>query len=64
MDCNLRIISRLAIGSFLLSPFAFAPAYAQQASTDAIIAVVNDDVITLKDLRQYVEELAKLRTGK
>ena len=32
--------------------------YAQEAHTDAIIAIVNDDVITLKDLRQYVASIA------
>jgi parvulin-like peptidyl-prolyl isomerase len=37
-----------------------SPAYAQGGGprTDAIIAVVNDDVITLKDLRQYIAGLA------
>ncbi len=33
-------------------------AHAQNAQTDAIIAIVNDDVITLKDLRQYVAGIA------
>ena len=30
----------------------------RMSSTDAIIAIVNDDVITLKDLRQYIAGIA------
>ena len=33
-------------------------AHAQNVHSDAIIAIVNDDVITLKDLRQYVGSIA------
>ena len=32
--------------------------YAKDVSSDAIIAIVNDDVITLKDLRQYLSSMA------
>jgi parvulin-like peptidyl-prolyl isomerase len=45
--------------------FAVSPAFAQPASpagggmrTDGIIAIVNSDVITLKDLRQYIASIA------
>lgn len=34
------------------------PVHADGPSTDAIIAIVNDDVITLKDLRQYIASIA------
>lgn len=34
------------------------PVHAQDTKTDAIIAVVNDDVITLKDMRQYLASIA------
>lgn len=54
MNRNLRNISLLSIGILFLNPWA----YAQNVQTDAIIAVVNDDVITLKDLRQYVAGIA------
>jgi len=54
MNRNLRIISLLATGFLSMMPCA----HAQNAQTDAIIAVVNDDVITLKDLRQYVAGIA------
>ena len=47
-------ISLLAIGFLFLAPWV----HAQEAHGDAIIAVVNDDVITLKDLRQYVAGVA------
>ncbi len=47
----------LLMTSMAFAP-AFAPAYAQSTHTDGIIAVVNDDVITLKDLRQYVAGIA------
>lgn len=43
-------ISLLVIGFLLLVPVV----HAQGTNTDAIIAIVNDDVITLKDLRQYI----------
>ena len=45
---------------FLFTGFLFlAPmVYADVSSTDAIIAIVNDDVITLKDLRQYIGSVA------
>lgn len=44
---------------FLFTGFLFlAPmVYADVSSTDAIIAIVNDDVITLKDLRQYIASI-------
>ncbi len=53
---NLRIVCRF----FLAAAFLFlAPsAHANDQPTDAIIAIVNDDVITLKDLRQYVASIA------
>jgi parvulin-like peptidyl-prolyl isomerase len=54
MNRNLRNISCLAVGFFLLAPWA----QAQDTHTDGIIAVVNDDVITFKDLRQYVAGIA------
>lgn len=54
MNRYLRNISLLFIGILFLAPWA----HAQNVQTDAIIAVVNDDVITLKDLRQYVAGIA------
>ncbi len=55
MDRIPQNISRLFIAFLLLTPLA----YAQDAGrTDAIIAIVNDDVITLKDLRQYIAGVA------
>jgi parvulin-like peptidyl-prolyl isomerase len=54
MNRNLRKVSFWAIGFLFLAPWA----HAQSVQTDAIIAVVNDDVITLKDLRQYVAGIA------
>jgi len=56
MNFNLRII----IGGLLIMTgtiFA-APVHADGPPSDAIIAIVNDDVITLKDLRQYVASIA------
>ncbi len=52
MDLNARRFKLLALAVLLLAPRAWA------ANTDAIIAVVNDDVITLKDLRQYIAGIA------
>ena len=50
-----NIIKSFSHRDFML----FSPlAHAQDAHTDAIIAIVNDDVITLKDLRQYVAGIA------
>jgi parvulin-like peptidyl-prolyl isomerase len=54
MSRNLRSIALLAIVSLSLMPWA----HAQAVHSDAIIAVVNDDVITMKDLRQYVAGIA------
>ncbi len=54
MDRKARNISLLVIGFLFLAPLA----HAQNTHTDAIIAIVNDDVITLKDLRQYVAGIA------
>jgi parvulin-like peptidyl-prolyl isomerase len=54
MNRNLQKISLLAVVLLVLAPWARA----QNVQTDAIIAVVNDDVITLKDLRQYVAGIA------
>ena len=54
MNRNLLKCSLLVIGFLLLTPLARAV----DSSTDAIIAIVNDDVITLKDLRQYIAGIA------
>ncbi len=54
MNRKMQNISLLVIGSLFLIPLA----HAQDTHTDAIIAIVNDDVITLKDLRQYVAGIA------
>ena len=44
---------------FLALMFVGTPvAHADNASSDAIIAIVNNDVITMKDLRQYVASVA------
>lgn len=48
----LCVISTLSLG------LRASPANAAGPSTDAIIAIVNDDVITLKDLRQYIASIA------
>ncbi len=46
-------------GVLLVLMFVLAcPVFAKVVSSDAIIAVVNDDVITLKDLRQYIASIA------
>ena len=42
----------------VIGVFASVLPYAQDAHTDAIIAIVNDDVITMKDLRQYIASIA------
>ena len=54
MNRKAQNISFLAISLLFLTPLARA----NGPSTDAIIAIVNDDVITLKDLRQYVAGVA------
>jgi len=54
MNRILQNISLLVIGSLFLMPWA----HADNSSSDAIIAIVNDDVITLKDLRQYISSVA------
>ena len=54
MNRKAQNISLLAIGFLFLVSWANA----QDTHGDAIIAVVNDDVITLKDLRQYVAGVA------
>jgi len=52
---NLLCITNLFVLGFLI----FSPlASAANMPSDAIIAIVNDDVITLKDLRQYVASIA------
>jgi len=38
--------------------FIAVPAFASDSPSDGIIAIVNDDVITLKDLRQYIAGIA------
>jgi len=56
MNRNLQNIIKVvfSIGFLLVTPLV----YADKPATDAIIAVVNDDVITLKDLRQYIASIA------
>jgi len=54
MNRNLRNISLLVIALLFLIPLA----HAKDLPTDGIIAIVNDDVITLKDLRQYISSIA------
>jgi parvulin-like peptidyl-prolyl isomerase len=54
MNYNLRVKLNFVIVFFFLASWA----HAQGARTDGIIAIVNDDVITLKDLRQYVAGIA------
>jgi parvulin-like peptidyl-prolyl isomerase len=56
MNRNLRKISNLLFSIGFL--FYIPTAHAKDLPTDAIIAVVNDDVITLKDFRQYVASIA------
>ena len=56
MICNLQ---NVIIGILIMVMSAFCcPAHADGPPGDAIIAIVNDDVITLKDLRQYVANIA------
>jgi len=56
MTCNLKNILK---SIFVVSIFVLAgPLYAKDAPNDAIIAIVNDDVVTLKDLRQYIASIA------
>ena len=53
-----RILCRISISAIFIL-LSLPHAHAQEAGhTDAIIAIVNDDVITLKDLRQYVAVIA------
>jgi parvulin-like peptidyl-prolyl isomerase len=54
MNRNLLNVSLLAIGFLFLTPWA----HAKEMPSDAIIAIVNDDAITLKDLRQYIASIA------
>ena len=54
MNRILQNISFLVIGLLFLTPCS----HANNSSIDAIIAIVNDDVITLKDLRQYIAGIA------
>ena len=56
MSCNLQNIfkSILVVLMFVLA----CPLYAKDMPSDAIIAIVNDNVITWKDLRQYVASIA------
>lgn len=51
---------RLLKFSFLLIGVVFfiSKAHAQNVHSDGIIAIVNNDIITLKDLRQYVASIA------
>jgi len=53
---RISIVKRASIG-FLTLLICILPCPAH-ATSDAIIAIVNDDVITLKDLRQYVSSIA------
>ncbi|MFA5260866.1 MAG: SurA N-terminal domain-containing protein, partial [Candidatus Omnitrophota bacterium] len=49
---NKKAIGSMLAALFLLNPFATA-----HAVEDAIIAVVNDDIITLKNLKDYIHSL-------
>ena len=51
---NFRVSIVLPMALLFLAPLA----HAQNVHSDAIIAIVNDDVITLKDLRQYIASIA------
>jgi len=51
----LMFVMAVFLAGFL---FLAPPARANDFNTDAIIAIVNDDAITLKDLRQYVASVA------
>ena len=56
MNCKMQnIIKGLLVLGFIFPPLGH---HAADASSDAIIAIVNDDVITLKDLRQYIASIA------
>lgn len=56
MERNLQnIIKSFLVGIILILA---NPAHADDSTADAIIAVVNDDVITMKDLRQYIASVA------
>jgi parvulin-like peptidyl-prolyl isomerase len=55
---SLPLVGRVRVGVAVLMLFFPSLARANGSSTDAIIAIVNDDVITLKDLRQYVAGVA------
>ena len=56
MTSNLKNILK---SIFVVSIFVLVvPLYAKDIPNDAIIAIVNDDVITLKDLRQYIASIA------
>lgn len=52
------VVVALCFLSILVLGVLTTPVHAQDANTDAIIAIVNDDVITMKDLRQYVASIA------
>ena len=54
-----RNLKNILKSIFVVSIFVLAgPLYAKDAPNDAIIAIVNDDVVTLKDLRQYIASIA------
>ena len=50
--------NKILASLLICSIFGFLPSAFAGANTDAIVAIVNDDVITLKDLRQYVAGVA------
>jgi parvulin-like peptidyl-prolyl isomerase len=56
MGLKIRNTFKMTLALFL--PLWPLTAQASDVSTDGIIAVVNDDVITLKDLRQYISSIA------
>lgn len=49
-----KLFINLSIVFLFFTPWA----HAQGVHSDAIVAIVNDDVITLKDLRQYIASIA------
>jgi parvulin-like peptidyl-prolyl isomerase len=51
----LNIAKTITVALFVILTL---PAYGKDVPTDAIIAIVNDDVITFKDLRQYISSIA------
>jgi len=58
---NIKKLSfpNVLVGNLILAITFWVPlAQAQNPHTDGIIAIVNDDAITLKDLRQYVASIA------